>query len=761
MDLVVVESGAKAKTIQKYLGKNVLVRASNGHVQDLPVKGKEGSKALWNHTDTELPNPTWSWTDRSEANMKRIISDCHRKKVKRVMIATDPDREGEFIAWRLSELLSEFPEIKRITFNEITKSAIQDSLESAGSVDMNLVDAAKVRRFMDRLIGYRTSRFARSWSLTSMGRVQTPTLGFVVKREKEIQKFVPTSYWAVQAFASGIDFRLRFHNSKDPSAWKDEKGKFNPHRTNEIDLAEKSFNYIKDKGKLDISKVTFNNYNRRPKPPFTTDTLLQASGSKYNWRPSNTMRIAQGLYEAGHITYMRTDSTRTSASSRDKAKEFISSKWGRDFLGKGVIAGKPKSNVQDAHEAIRPTNPLSELPNGLDQSQTKLYRLIWSRFLASQMCDSEWTTMKIQAELEVFDKDLFLRFGKTKADGETRWRVSPGWESAFETIDKTPLLSPPTPEISEGQSIALDKKEENPKLIEDETKPPARYTQHGLVALMKSEEIGRPSTYAATIKKLLDRKYCSDNKGRLKPTDQGVMLWDEVIPFYETDELDSSLFSTSFTSTMELKLDQIETGKQNAVSVWDNFVSSFRQLHESALEQKRSKPTKRQIEYFERLSSLVSPDELKTFIKDEDPYTMNGERIGEVIDSLKKATADLEFPASSKQISYIQSLAKSLELADDSVLSMADVSEFSELTGGKSGTASKLIGILREKTDETPRPASAKQINFIKNLVKKSDLEEEVACKLVGAESYSDLSGGRQGTASKLIESLRKKQPKK
>ena len=190
MDLVVVESGAKAKTIQKYLGKNVLVRASNGHVQDLPVKGKEGSKALWNHTDTELPNPNWSWTDRSEANIKRIIADSHRKKVKRVMIATDPDREGEFIAWRLSELLSDFPEIKRITFNEITKSAIQASLESAGSVDMNLVDAAKVRRFMDRLIGYRTSRFARSWSLSSMGRVQTPTLGFVVKREKEIQKFV-------------------------------------------------------------------------------------------------------------------------------------------------------------------------------------------------------------------------------------------------------------------------------------------------------------------------------------------------------------------------------------------------------------------------------------------------------------------------------------------------------------------------------------------------------------------------------------------
>ena len=752
MDLVVVESGAKAKTIQKYLGKNVLVRASNGHVQDLPVKGKEGSKALWNHTETELPNPNWSWTDRSEANIKRIIADSHRKKVKRVMIATDPDREGEFIAWRLSELLSDFPEIKRITFNEITKSAIQASLESAGSVDMNLVDAAKVRRFMDRLIGYRTSRFARSWSLSSMGRVQTPTLGFVVNREKEIQKFVPTPYWAVQALASSIDFRVRFHDRDDPLAWKDDKGKLDTHRTNNASLAEEAFKALESENQMTITSLSTNEYNRRPKPPFTTDTLLQASGSKYNWKPSNTMRLAQGLYEAGHITYMRTDSTRTSASSRQSAKDYISSKWGDEFLGKGVVGKDAGSGVQDAHEAIRPTNPLSEEPKGLDSSQLRLYRLIWSRFMASQMSDSRWSSMKIETKLANFIRPL---------DGDTKWRVLPGWELAFEKIDKTPPVSCPIKDKSEQDVLSLDNKVDNPKLIEDQTKPPARYTQHGLVTLMKSKGIGRPSTYAATIKKLLDRKYCNDLKGKLKPTDQGVMLWDEVIPFYETEEQDSSLFSTSFTSTMESKLDQIETGKQNAVFVWDNFVTSFRQLHESALEQKRSKPTKRQIEYFERLSSLVSPDELKTFIKDEDPYTMNGERIGEVIDSLKKATADLEFPASSKQISYIQSLAKSLELDDDTVLSTVDVSEFSELTGGKSGTASKLIGMLREKTDETPRPASAKQLNFIKNLVKKSELEEEVACKLVGAESYSDLSGGRQGTASKLIESLRKKQPKK
>ncbi len=752
MDLVVVESGAKAKTIQKYLGKNVLVRASIGHVQDLPTKGKDGSKALWSHTDTSLPDPPWDWTERAEKTVKRIISDSRRKKVDRVLIATDPDREGEFIAWRLAELLSEFGDIQRITFNEITETAIKQAMQAAGTVDMNLVDAAKVRRFMDRLIGYRTSRFARSWSLSSMGRVQTPTLGFVVKREKEIQKFIPTPYWAVQAIASGIDFRVRFHDKDDPLVWKDEKGKIDVHRTNDSNLANKAYEYLNLESQLTAKTVSLNNYKRRPKPPFTTDTLLQASGSKYSWRPSNTMRIAQGLYEAGHITYMRTDSTRTSASSRDKAKNFITSKWGSEFIGKGSIGGKPKPGVQDAHEAIRPTNPLSELPNGLDESQTRLYRLIWSRFIASQMCDSNWTSMKIQAQLETFDKLL---------DGDTKWRVTPGWESAFAAIDRAPPSSPPSPEITEGGKIKLDNKEDNPKLIEDQTKPPGRYTQHGLVALMKSEGIGRPSTYAATIKKLLDRKYCSDTKGRLKSTEQGEMLCDEVVPFYNSEKEKISLFSSSFTSEMESDLDQIETGQQDGASVWDGFVNSFRQLHEAAISKKKETPTKRQLDYYMRLVALVSNSELEKIIGNEEPHKMNGERIGEVIDKLKKATEDIALPASVKQISYVQSLAESLEMDESSACGLVGVSNFSNLTGGKSGTASDLIGQLKNETDSIPRPPSPKQLNFIKNLVKKADLEEEVACKLVSINTYSELSGGRQGTASKLIESLRKKSSKK
>ncbi len=749
MDLVIVESGAKAKTIQKYLGKNVIVRASNGHVQDLPNSGKEGSKAVWPNKKSQLPEPSWSWTPRSENHIKRILSDSRRKKVERVLIATDPDREGEFIAWRLAELFSEFREIKRITFNEITKDAIRQALNSAGVVDSKMVDAAKVRRFMDRLIGYRASRFSRSWNLSSMGRVQTPALGFVVKKEHEIANFISTPYWALQATAQGIDFRAKFHEKNDDDAWRDSKGKFDSHRTNVSDLASKGFSSLSKNGSIKVSKVSLKSYKRSPKAPFTTDTLLQTAGSRYSWKPSNTMRLAQGLYEAGHITYMRTDSTRTSSSSRQVAKEKITEVWGADQVGKGVVYAK-KSSDQDAHEAIRPTNPSVELPSGIDSSQAKLYRLIWARFIGSQMINSEWSSMKIEALTEGFPKPF---------DGDTKWRTSPGWESAFEKIDKKPLTSPPKPEIKENSIISLDDKDDNPNLIEDETKPPSRYTQHGLVALMKSEGIGRPSTYAATIKKLLDRKYCSDDRGRLKATSNGITLWDEVSPFYKQE--DKNLFSTDFTSEMESDLDKIETGSRDAAEVWETFLNYFRELHDNALKKKKEFPTKRQIQFYERLASLVSSDKLEEMLQGNDPLKYNSEMMGELIDSLMKETEGMSLPPTAKQVSFIKSLAENLEMNESQACGLVSISSFEELSGGKSGSASTLIGKLKDLSDSKPRPTSVKQMNFVKNLANKAELDEESACKLVEVSAYSELSGGRSGTASKLISILQKKVPKK
>ena len=666
-----------------------------------------------------------------------------------MLIATDPDREGEFIAWRLAELFSEFREIKRITFNEITKDAIRQALNSAGVVDSKMVDAAKVRRFMDRIIGYRASRFSRSWNLSSMGRVQTPALGFVVKKEHEIANFISTPYWALQATAQGIDFRAKFHEKNDDDAWRDSKGKFDSHRTNVSDLASQGFSSLSKNGSIKVSKVSIKSYKRSSKAPFTTDTLLQTAGSRYSWKPSNTMRLAQGLYEAGHITYMRTDSTRTSSSSRQVAKEKITEIWGADQIGKGVVYAK-KSSDQDAHEAIRPTNPSVELPSGIDSSQAKLYRLIWARFIGSQMINSEWSSMKIEALTEGFPKPF---------DGDTKWRTSPGWESAFEKIDKKPLTSPPKPEIKENSILSLDDKENNPNLIEDETKPPARYTQHGLVALMKSEGIGRPSTYAATIKKLLDRKYCSDDRGRLKATSNGITLWDEVSPFYKQD--DKNLFSTDFTSEMESDLDKIETGSRDAAEVWETFLNYFRELHDNALKKKKEFPTKRQIQFYERLASLVSSERLEEMLQGNDPLKYNSEMMGELIDSLMKETEGMSLPPTAKQVSFIKSLAENLEMNESQACELVSISSFEELSGGKSGSASTLIGKLKDLSDSKPRPTSVKQMNFVKNLANKAELDEESACKLVEVSAFSELSGGRSGTASKLISILQKKVPKK
>ena len=664
-------------------------------------------------------------------------------------IRDSPDREGEFIAWRLAELFSEFREIKRITFNEITKDAIRQALNSAGVVDLKMVDAAKVRRFMDRIIGYRASRFSRSWNLSSMGRVQTPALGFVVKKEHEIANFISTPYWALQATAQGIDFRAKFHEKNDDDAWRDSKGKFDSHRTNVSDLASQGFSSLSKNGSIKVSKVRVKSYKRSPKAPFTTDTLLQTAGSRYSWKPSNTMRLAQGLYEAGHITYMRTDSTRTSSSSRQVAKEKITEIWGADQIGKGVVYAK-KSSDQDAHEAIRPTNPSVELPSGIDSSQAKLYRLIWARFIGSQMINSEWSSMKIEALTEGFPKPF---------DGDTKWRTSPGWESAFEKIDKKPLTSPPKPEIKENSILSLDDKENNPNLIEDETKPPARYTQHGLVALMKSEGIGRPSTYAATIKKLLDRKYCSDDRGRLKATSNGITLWDEVSPFYKQD--DKNLFSTDFTSEMESDLDKIETGSRDAAEVWETFLNYFRELHDNALKKKKEFPTKRQIQFYERLASLVSSERLEEMLQGNDPLKYNSEMMGELIDSLMKETEGMSLPPTAKQVSFIKSLAENLEMNESQACGLVSISSFEELSGGKSGSASTLIGKLKDLSDSKPRPTSVKQMNFVKNLANKAELDEESACKLVDVSAFSELSGGRSGTASKLISILQKKVPKK
>ena len=415
--------------------------------------------------------------------VEALISKAEKNGVKTVYIATDPDREGEFIAWRLAEIFSDF-ETKRVTFNEVTKSAIMDAIGNPREVDMNLVEAAKVRRFMDRLVGYRASKFSRSWNLTSMGRVQTPTLGILVERELERLAFEPQPYYAVTADSDEFHFKVRFHEKDDSEAWFDEstdKPKHHPDRTNNKKLAEEAFSALGKHKSLEITDVKTGSRRSKPQPPFSTPTLLRKAGSDLNWTSKRVMNVANGLYQQGLITYLRTDSTRTSPEARSTIREYISKNVGSDALraAPGIVGEVSDSAVQDAHEAIRPTDPSNQSPDGLDKAQMSLYSLIWSRFAASQMVDSEYSTLSIKARVDEFEKVL---------TSSKSWRVKTGWEWAFGTQRATPNLNPPETGTTVGSSIQILTNEDSPCLIIDETKPPSRLRQHTLVESMQKRE---------------------------------------------------------------------------------------------------------------------------------------------------------------------------------------------------------------------------------------------------------------------------------
>ncbi|CAI8328018.1 MAG: DNA topoisomerase 1 [Marine Group II euryarchaeote MED-G33] len=758
MDLVIVESGAKSKTIQKYLGKGWIVAACNGHVRDLPTSRdtKHGKKAMWASTADKLPSPPWEWTENSERTIGKILTKAKDSKVENIYIATDPDREGEFIAWQLVQIFAEngYENIWRITFNEITKTAVQASIDARGEVDQGLVQAAMVRRFMDRLVGFRSSKFSRSWSLPAMGRVQTPTLGFIVDKEVEREAFVPQPYFAVYAEAGGLRWNAKFHDKDDSDAWVDDKGKFNAERTNDSELANSAY-AAAAKG-LTIASSTPGQYQRNPDPPFTTDTLLMKAGSEMSWNPRRTMKIAGELYNAGHITYMRTDSTRTNTTAREDVKSHIRETWGDDHLGEGVLGPDAKTdatNVQDAHEAIRPTRPKDNSPDGLSAEQARLYRLIWARFAGSQMNQSRYERISMTANAEGFNRP----FSSTAS-----WRVHRGWEAAFEGIRKEPSISPPSFDTNVGSSLALDdadEESENPCLREDETTPPPRYKQHSLVQQMKKEGIGRPSTYAATIAKLLSRKYVVEEKGSLQPSTEGRTLWLEVAPFYDRSShgVEGHLFGTNFTAEMETNLDAIELGNSSAPSEWHKFSEHFQALHLSALEKKKQSPTPKQLAYYVRITNNLSEEQIKTYSGGKAPEEMTGTEIREILDVMTKAHPAETQPASEKQTNWIASLAQGAELSEADASALVGAVNFGELTGGRKGTASKLIEQLLELTKGIPREASEKQIKWIQTLVTRAELSEADACALVEAKSYTELQGGAGGTASKLITILKKR----
>tara|TARA_B100000131_G_scaffold284405_1_gene292972 strand:- start:11 stop:2266 length:2256 start_codon:yes stop_codon:yes gene_type:complete len=742
LKLVILESGAKARTIKKYLGKGWLVDACNGHVQDLPSgsNSKDRSKAMWASKKGELPNPPWSWTGKAERIMEKIAVKAEKSGVNEVYIATDPDREGEFIAWRLSEILSGFDKVHRVSFNEITKEAVMDAISNPRDLDMSLVEAAIVRRLMDRLVGFRCSKFCRSWKLRSMGRVQTPTLGYIVDKELEREAHVPKEYNSVTAKTNGIEAKVRFHESDDPEAWKDDDGKHFPDRTSDSDKAKHALNAIESSNELVLNSVKESTVSRRPQPPFTTDTMLQTASSSIGWSISKTSGVASSLYQSGHITYIRTDSTRTNEKARSEVRNHIESRFGAEFLGEGVgnTKSKSKENVQDAHEAIRPTNPKSE-NEGSDKDEKLLYKLIWSRFAASQMSNSIRERRALNFNCEGMEEVLY---------GTSSWRTHAGWEQVFDWNKPDVITEAPNVDFNIQSVWPID---ESPVITVDFTKPPRRFSESSIIQQMKKDGIGRPSTYVSTVSKLADRGYVEKDGGSLIPTENGRTLWVVVAPFYnQTEVYGEGLFSYKFTSSMEDNLDNIESGNAVASEKWDEFVDVFREMHNDALEKRRQKPTVRQAQYLERIIGTMTAEESNQLLGDKKVSELSGNEAREIIDSLGERKQSL--PPSEKQSATIIRLVDKLKLNLDELLKEMGFSDISELSGGRDGSASELIGRLIDL--DRSSPATEKQVSTIISMSESLELPLEQAMEIVQTESIESIT---KSDASTLISTLKKR----
>ena len=530
MQLVIVESPTKSKTISKFLGKDFVIRASVGHIRDLP---KSNKKAI----DIEggfVPNYV------VDADKKDIISDLEKnaEKADEVYLATDPDREGEAIAWHISQVLG-LKNPKRIAFHEITEDAIREALEHPRAIDAKLVKAQEARRVLDRLVGYDLSGLI--WKKVryglSAGRVQSPALRILVEREREINAFKSEAYYNIAADDFGGDkIVFRVVCEEEP---RDKK-------ISET-ILEKSHS-----GSWFVKDITETEVKRSPRSPFTTSTIQQSASSRLGFSPARTMLIAQKLYEHGFITYMRTDSLNLAASAQAQIAGIITNKYGKEYVEVRNYKTKSK-NAQEAHEAIRPTNAALETA-GANEEQKKLYRLIRERTIASQMADAKLSRAKVSANIKEGGIPDFSATG-------TRVMFD-GW-LACDTRARGEDVELPKVEINETLTLKDIVSEEK------HTEPPSRYTEAGLVKELEKRGIGRPSTYASIIKTLHDRKYVERDNRSLKPTDTGEV----VSTFLEKNFM--NYISDSFTAEMEDELDDIADGKREYVKTLSDFYKPF------------------------------------------------------------------------------------------------------------------------------------------------------------------------------------------
>ncbi|MBL1230730.1 type I DNA topoisomerase [Enterococcus sp. BWB1-3] len=550
--LVIVESPAKAKTIEKYLGRNYKVVASVGHIRDLP-KSKMGIDFENNYEPHYI-------SIRGKGDVIKGLKAA-AKKAEKVYLAADPDREGEAIAWHLSHLLGlNINDKNRVVFNEITKEAVKAAFKEPRAIDLDLVDAQQARRVLDRIVGYSISPIL--WRKVkkglSAGRVQSVALKIIIDREHEIRKFVPEEYWSIDGnFQKGRKkFKANFWGLDGKK-----KKLPNPEAVKEVTdrMNGKEYN---------VDKVEKKERKRNPALPFTTSSLQQEAARKLNFRTRKTMMVAQQLYEGialgkqgtvGLITYMRTDSTRLADSAKAEAATFIEEKYGKEYSAHGGRKSKNAQGAQDAHEAIRPSSVLrtpDEIKQYLDKDQLKLYTLIWSRMVASQMTPAILDTMKVTLNQNGV---IFIANGsKIKFKGFMQVYVE-GRDDGKE--DKENIL----PDMEEGDIVlAVDIE---PK--QHFTQPPARFSEATLIRTLEENGVGRPSTYAPTLETIQRRYYVKLTNKRFEPTELGEIVNSLIVEFFP------KIVDVHFTASMEGNLDHVEEGTEKWIEVIDQFYKPF------------------------------------------------------------------------------------------------------------------------------------------------------------------------------------------
>ena len=639
---MIVESPAKAKTIGKYLGGDFTVMSSVGHVRDLPKKGLSIKIEPVEGTENR-----WTFTPRYEvsAEKKKVVDELRKaaRAADEVFLAPDPDREGEAIAWHLSQVLEDVTKgkpVRRVTYNEITKGAVRAAVENPGEIDLARVDAQQARRILDRLVGFKVSpllwkNLQYGYSL-SAGRVQSAALRLLVEREREIAAFNPVAYWVLGVEASkgtketAFIAKLARLDDEKPEVRSQEQAAT---LVDDLDGAGLRVAYVKQQPKT-----------RHPYPPFTTSTLQQAASSVCGFSPHRTMSIAQKLYEAGLITYMRTDSVNVAAVAREAAKNLIAAEFGAAFVPEKPNFYKSKSGAQEAHEAIRPTDVrMRPAEAGLDAASTKLYDLIWRRFVASQMAEARLvqTTVGLEAEKDSLRHSYLFTASTATVEFEgflAVMKAAPKKAKAAEDADEDSDEVKSLPPLAEGEALTPVRWLSDRK----ETKPPPRYSEASLVKALEENGVGRPSTYAQTIEVLVDRLYATREARQLVPTPRGMDVNDWLVKKIEP------LFNVGYTAKMEGELDKVEEGAERGNDMLSDFYRQFTAWVRDA--QEPPPPTEKFTALFELL------DEVKTW---RPPMTIGKRRFGdrEFVESVRQQLAEGKMPVSEKQLQALVKVA--------------------------------------------------------------------------------------------------------